>query len=213
MEIEKFILIVAIGRSGSTTLQRILNTIPNSNITGENENAIINLLMCYQNLKKTLTYNCMSESIDICINNHIKPAWYNSFDILKIKKEIQKLIINILSNNENNRVLGFKEIRYYKCINLLDIFIELFPNTKIICHYREDINKLLKSGWWKMKDKADIIKYTNEIKLYYNKHKDYCYLSTMEKMLIPDNIKKMFTFLEEPFDIDKYNLICNNSLE
>ena len=45
------------------------------------------------------------------------------------------------------------------------------------------------------------------------KKKYYCYLSSMEQMLIPANIDKMFTFLEESFDINKYNLICNNSLE
>ena len=31
----KFILICATGRSGSTTLQRIINSIPDANITGE----------------------------------------------------------------------------------------------------------------------------------------------------------------------------------
>ena len=31
----KFIIIASTGKSGSTLLQRIINTIPNSNITGE----------------------------------------------------------------------------------------------------------------------------------------------------------------------------------
>jgi hypothetical protein len=38
----KFILICATGRSGSTTLQRIINTIEESNINGENLGAINN---------------------------------------------------------------------------------------------------------------------------------------------------------------------------
>lgn len=33
---DKIILICATGRSGSTTIQRLINTIPNSNICGEN---------------------------------------------------------------------------------------------------------------------------------------------------------------------------------
>ncbi len=33
---DKIVLICATGRSGSTTMQRIINTIPNSNICGEN---------------------------------------------------------------------------------------------------------------------------------------------------------------------------------
>lgn len=35
---DKIVLICATGRSGSTTMQRLINTIPNSNICGENYN-------------------------------------------------------------------------------------------------------------------------------------------------------------------------------
>ena len=49
----KIILICATGRSGSTTLQRIINTIKESNIYGENWGAINELLECYSNIKKT----------------------------------------------------------------------------------------------------------------------------------------------------------------
>ena len=48
----KFILICATGRSGSTTMQRIVNAIPNSNICGENFGVINDLLKFYNNLKK-----------------------------------------------------------------------------------------------------------------------------------------------------------------
>ena len=44
---DKIVLICATGRSGSTTLQRIINTIPNSNICGENHGAINSLLEFY----------------------------------------------------------------------------------------------------------------------------------------------------------------------
>merc|ERR1712100_157985 len=48
-DIEKIIIIYATGRSGSTTLQRIIN----SNITGEKWGAINDLLNCYLNIKRT----------------------------------------------------------------------------------------------------------------------------------------------------------------
>ena len=50
---DKIVLLCCVGRSGSTTLQRIMNTIPNSNICGENNGAIIDLLRFYKNIKKT----------------------------------------------------------------------------------------------------------------------------------------------------------------
>ena len=46
---DKVVIICATGRSGSTTMLRLLNTIPNSNICGENNGAIINLLEFYKN--------------------------------------------------------------------------------------------------------------------------------------------------------------------
>ena len=48
---DKIVLICATGRSGSTTMQRILNTIPNSNICGENAGAINSLLEFYRRIK------------------------------------------------------------------------------------------------------------------------------------------------------------------
>ena len=52
----KIILIVAIGRTGSTTLQRLVNTIKNSHITGEKNFEIIKLLESYNNLKLCTEY-------------------------------------------------------------------------------------------------------------------------------------------------------------
>ena len=40
MDDVQFIIIAATGRSGSTTMQRIVSTIPDSNINGENANFI-----------------------------------------------------------------------------------------------------------------------------------------------------------------------------
>jgi len=50
---DKIVLICATGRSGSTTMQRLINTIPNSNICGENHGAINSLLDFYIKIKTT----------------------------------------------------------------------------------------------------------------------------------------------------------------
>ena len=50
---DKIVLICATGRSGSTTLQRIVNIIPNSNICGENFGAVNSLLEFYKRIKTT----------------------------------------------------------------------------------------------------------------------------------------------------------------
>ena len=48
---DNIVLICATGRSGSTTMQRIINTIPNSNICGENFGAINSLLDFYRKIQ------------------------------------------------------------------------------------------------------------------------------------------------------------------
>lgn len=214
----KFILICAIGRCGSTTLQRIINTIPDSNITGENNGSINNLLSSYENIKETFKLTPKKKNIFLtneeCEQTKQKPCWYNCFDINIVKSNIQNTIISIIDNKNNNKILGFKEIRYFNNFHLLDTFIELFPNTKIICLYREDIEKLSISGWWinNPNSKEYLIKYTEQMKKY-STNKNYCYLFTFEKMFILEEIKKLFLFLEEPFNEKKYDQIILNKLE
>jgi len=54
---DKIILLCCTGRSGSTTLQRMINTIPDSNICGENHGAINSLLEFYKNIKYSSNTN------------------------------------------------------------------------------------------------------------------------------------------------------------
>ena len=101
----KFIIIASTGKSGSTLLQRIINTIPNSNITGEKERAIINILKSYKSLKLCFRgnlkdINCnyliknnekIFKNYDFLIENNMKPCWYNSFDFIEVKKKYKRI--------------------------------------------------------------------------------------------------------------------------
>jgi hypothetical protein len=64
---DKIVLICATGRSGSTSLQRIINTIPNSNICGENNGAVNSLLEFYMKLHMSSKNNILG---------HYNPAKY-----------------------------------------------------------------------------------------------------------------------------------------
>ena len=213
----KFILICSTGRSGSTTLQRIINTIPNSNITGENFGAINNLLECYRSLKNTqnIPKNKNDEFLtyEECEKAKILPCWYNCYDINIIKKNIQDMIINILDNKQENRVIGFKEIRYFDKLHLLDSFVELFPNTKIILNYRENIKSQCESGWWDEESEEHLNEYNTQIRNFYYTRYYNCYLISFENLFEISIMKDMFLVLEEPFDEDKYKYIMNNKNE
>ena len=210
----KIILICATGRSGSTTLQRIVNTIEDSNINGENMGAINNLLQCYKNIKTVINFQpIISNYVEGKTN--IKPSWYNCFDFENVKNNIKNTILSIIKGNLENNIIGFKEIRYFGLIHLIDEFIELFPNTKVICHIDDDLDRQCKSGWWnndRLKSHQHLSEYNKQLINYSNNNKN-CYLSNMKNLFDINEMKKLFEFLEEEFNEEQYNYIINKNLK
>ena len=219
---DKIVLICATGRSGSTTMQRILNTIPNSNICGENFAAINSLLEFYRRLKHALVNlipgNINPTNYENLIATNIKPSWYNSFNFKEIVYNIKLLITNMFKNLPTTNVWGFKEIRYEgENIKYIKEFKELFPQTKVIIQIRENIVAQSKSGWYKNNKKAvlELHKQNNLLIDFYNKNKSYCYFTTFEKMFDKNNIKNIFNFIDcsEHYDEKKIDEILKNNIK
>jgi hypothetical protein len=219
---DKIILICATGRSGSTTMQRLINTIPNSNICGENTGAINSLLEFYRRIKKSTTNNVPGGlhplSYTTLINKNIKPSWYNSYKYSQMIQLIQITIINMLKNDILTNVWGFKEIRYDSGnINYIKDFKELFPQTKVIIHYRENVEAQSKSGWFKTDVNASTFlkKTTKELIDFSTQNKEWCYLSSFEKMFDKKYQKELFNFIDcgESYDEKVIDEILKNNLK
>lgn len=205
----KFILICATGRSGSTTLQRIINSIEGANIRGENWGAVNDLLNCYKNIKKT--NKCRIKKY-VEGETKIKPAWYNCFDYEVVRESIKNTIMSIIYDKSES-YSGFKEIRYMNCIHLIDEFIELFPDTKVICHISDDLDRQCKSGWYEgPSTKPGLQKQNNEL-IQYTKNKNNCFLSYMKNLFDISEVRKLFEFLDEELDEKKYQSIINSNLK
>jgi hypothetical protein len=219
---DKILLLCCTGRSGSTTLQQILNTIPNSNICGENYGAINSLLLFYKKIKQTtfiqVPGNKNPISYEELILNNIKPAWYNSYNINEIQSYIRNIIISMFKNKDTTSIWGFKEIRYENNnIELIKEFKELFPQTKVIIHIRENIDVQSKSSWFKTNPNAkQLLNSTNKILMeFYSNNKEYCYLNTFEKLFNMENMENLYTFIEckQHFDEKKIKYILDNELK
>ena len=219
---DKIVLICATGRSGSTTLQRIINTIPNSNICGENYGAIISLLDFYIKLHATSTdyvpghYN--PASYEKIIEKKVKPSWYNSYKMKDMEDQIRQTIITMFKNNSNTNLWGFKEIRYdNKRIHYLKHFKVLFPQTKVIIQIRENINAQSNSGWHKGDRNAPayIQQMNKELFEFYKQNKDWCYFTTFERMFDRNNLQNMFSFIDcrEKYNEEKVSEVLNNNLK
>lgn len=212
----EFILICATGRSGSTTLQQLINTIPDSNICGENGGAINHLLEFYKGIKNIYKHRFNTKGYNFYIVNNKKPSWYNIFDFKTIRNNVKHTIIQMLTENNKNNVIGFKEIRYEDGkINLIKEFKELFPNTKVIIHYRTNINEQIKStnsSQFKARQLGHSYfeKCNNELSKFANENKDYCYESTFEDLFDKSKVNKLFNFLNKDFDSNEYDKIINS---
>jgi len=223
---DKIILVCAIGRSGSTTLQLILNTIPDSNICGENNGALNNLLEFYRQVK--FTHNKVErelkefsdedkKNINKIFGKGKKPAWFNTFDLDEVKKNIQNTIIAMFKKKETTNVWGFKEIRYDGKLDLLHEFRELFPQTKVIFNLRENQRRQSVSAWFRDDPNAlQKIKSQSRVMVnFYKENQDFCYLNTLERMYNKNNIVSLFKFIDcyEHFNEDKVKRILMTTRE
>jgi len=219
---DKIVLICATGRSGSTTMQRIINIIPNSNICGENFGAVNSLLEFYKRIKTTtfeyVPGHIRPASYEDIISKNVKPSWYNSYNFQQTVSMIKILIASLFKNSETTNIWGFKEIRYDNGnINYIKEFKELFPQTKVIMQVRGNIQAQSQSSWLK-KDKSSIQylnNLNNEFYHFYNQNQSWCYFTTFEKMFDTENIKKIFKFIdcEQYYDISKIKEILDNNIK
>jgi hypothetical protein len=219
---DKIVLICATGRSGSTTMQRIINSVPNSNICGENFGAINSLLEFYKRIKTTtfeyVPGHLRPASYEDIISKDVKPSWYNSYNFQQTVSMIKILIVSLFKNKETTNMWGFKEIRYDNGdIKYIKEFKELFPQTKVIIQIRGNIAAQSQSSWLK-KDK-NAIEYlntlNNELYNFYNQNKEWCYFTTFEKMFDMENVKKIFEFIDcsQYYDQGKIKQILDNNIK
>jgi len=219
---DKIVLLCCVGRSGSTTLLRILNTIPNSNICGENHGAIFDLLRFYKNIKITthdyVVGGAKPVSYDFLLEKNVKPAWYNSYNYGEIVNMIKFTIMRLFKNKKETTLWGFKEIRWdNNNIDLIEEFKELFPQTKVVVMIRENMKKQAKSAWFKEDPNSiNVIRQLSKSLVdFHKKHPDYVHFITFERMFKRANLQHLFGFIDcgNVFDENKVLEVINNKIE
>ena len=150
------VVILSAGRSGSTLLQRIVNTSPNLVIWGEHGGMLSGVANSYQNLiyGKQLNdfhYNRKDKVTKSLITGsyskyNISINWMNSFD----KENSKDLFRNFIFSTLNQKVKltstqkwGFKEILYSNNDNVVNMLVDLFPDTKFLFSIRNPLDAVL----------------------------------------------------------------------
>jgi hypothetical protein len=154
------LLIATYGRSGSTLLQGILNTIPGVLLRGENNNFVFDLFKAYTKLA-----DARKEPYSKTAHDATHP-WYGILDIDldEFKLDCQEMVFKALvppSLRSSVTCYGFKEIRYPFVVphlaGYLHFLREIMPSLAIIFNFREH-QQLLQSAWWRQQDPGVAIK-------------------------------------------------------
>ncbi|HEX6999361.1 MAG TPA: sulfotransferase [Gammaproteobacteria bacterium] len=145
------ILIVTYGRSGSTLLQGVLNTIDGCFIRGENMNFCRGLYQSYLALRLTRdTYGEAGEC------HAATSPWFGAaqLNLERFLQDARSMLLHQLmgDRDEKPRCVGFKEIRYFgmpagELHGYLDFLAELLPRPAFLFLTR-DHDEVSRSGWW-----------------------------------------------------------------
>jgi hypothetical protein len=212
------IFIITYGRSGSTLLSGLLNSLDGYTIRGENYNLLIPLFNSYRRINDAITKHGGPQA-DLTTDpwwgvNEIDPDLY----IADLRRMIDNVLIGKLSAPP--RVYGFKEIRYPWVIDILPEFIsfirKIYPNTGLIFNYR-DLDKVMQSGFWALETDENRRNIRNQISLfeeasrqYAAENREYCFQIRYEDMVDRTGVLKLlFDFLGEYYDEAKVEQVLS----
>lgn len=143
------ILVFSYGRTGSTLLMGLLNSIPGVLIRGENHNALFHLFRFYNSVRGTYQQNPENKT-----TTH---PWFGGADLRlsyvmsDLRRLASELLIGQIGGREQVMCLGFKEIRYLEAEqdfdNYIAFLIQLFPKALFIVN-RRDHKAVVESAFW-----------------------------------------------------------------
>lgn len=212
-----YVFIVTYGRSGSTVLQTLLQSIPGYYIAGENNNCLSAIFQAVE-LASVARHQHGKNDHDP-LNpwfgaNMIEPNRFAS-------KLVDVFVDEIIQPPADARVVGFKEIRFHKAgpekfEDFLNFMHQHFNGCKFVFNTR-GWREIVRSGWWKNQRPERVEEIIRGADMMYHeylaKYPERGILLHHEKTREdPVAFKPLFDFLGEDFDLDKVSEIANRHL-
>jgi len=206
--IKGYLFVVTYGRSGSTLLQGVLNSIDGYQIRGENREALFHLYRYHSTLE--------SESHNHTRSQPLTPrdAWFgiDKYDPEHAREELRRLVTaTVFQPSAGTRITGFKEIRWWhkEWDGYFTFLINTFPNARFVINSRR-FDDVAKSKWWsKMEDpRARMDFFNDRLSQIEAKLGDRAYrISYDDYIANPDRLKGLFDWLGEPFDRSRVDAV------
>jgi hypothetical protein len=142
----EFVFVVTYGRSGSTLLMGLLNSIPGYLVRGENWDALHHLFAFHRTLAEG------SRKWDPARLRRPTHPFFGASDFPEqrsIARTRDLVVDTVLRPEADTRVTGFKEIRWYR--DDVEEYVawlrEVFPGARFVVNTR-DHDEVRRSGWW-----------------------------------------------------------------
>lgn len=155
----EFVFIVTYGRSGSTLLQGILNSIPGYHIRGENGQLLRDLYDVYRSARhwRARQRRWLRDHPE---HEEVPPtnAWYgmDRLPLARLNDDIRRMFVDrVLRPRPEDRVVGFKEIRWEgpDLEPFVDWLRSVFPGVRFIINTR-NLDDVRQSAWWRRHEDA-----------------------------------------------------------
>lgn len=203
-----YVFLVTYGRSGSTLLQNLLNSIPGYCIRGENNNALFHLARSWHALVEAEPMRGMRKA---GTPSDQTDPWYGAEltrpDVYG-RSLADVFVREVLALPPGTRVGGFKEIRFHlqkplfrPCMDFIQSF---FPRARIVFNTRNH-DAVAKSGWWSKMDPTRVARELNEAEAMFA-----AYLADFPGHSLkvhyddyngnPEALRPLYDFLGERFD-------------
>jgi hypothetical protein len=141
-----YLFVVTYGRSGSTLLQGILNSIPGYLIRGENRAVVYRLYEFHSSLLSARGE--FARPADLTSRD----SWFGIDEYaasLAVSRMRALVLDTVLRPQPDTRVIGFKEIRWWQrdWQGYLAFMQQLFPGARFVLNTRNHMG-VAKSKWW-----------------------------------------------------------------
>jgi hypothetical protein len=137
------IFVLGMARSGTTLLQRVLNTLDGVTIAGEHFGMLSALSKAYFGMTSEGHFHARTpDEVRALLGDPTRPpGWANYFDDRRLLAEIKRLIESLCRDPERrDRHWGFKEVRYLTADNEVDLLAMLYPDARFIFIVRHPIH-------------------------------------------------------------------------
>jgi len=219
-EIEKFIFVVTYGRSGSTLMQNLLNSLDGACVRGENGNALLPLARAWNSVRTSPNLRKLHRRGNETASTS---PWFGgeNIDPERYGRALAEVFTQeILSPPPGTRLSGFKEIRWTREAANFEVTMNFartcFPNARFVFNTR-DHGEVANSGWWAdvpvEKVRANLTRAETLYDEYLSKHPN-CGIRVHYNDYVKDHdaLRPLFTFLDEPFNPDSIAKVMDQKL-